>query len=234
MLSVALVLMALAAFAGEEPGSAPSSSPVPTTTSADTKDQAPAPTLQQRDPRYKLQKGDNMQLEFPYTSEFNQAVQVQPDGFINLKVVGDLHVEGETVPEVVDAIQKKYSSVLHDPVCTVLLTNFVPPYFIAMGKVNKPGKYQIYGDTTVAQAVGIAGGYTDDAKHSQVILFRRVSDDWVQSQVVDLKHMLYSGNLSEDPHIQPGDMIFVPKSGIAKVKPYIPWGLFRVNYGVNF
>ena len=32
-------------------------------------------------------------------------------------------------------------------------------------------------------------------------------------------------NVNEDPHIQPGDMIFVPEKFITKFKKYVPYSL---------
>jgi hypothetical protein len=30
------------------------------------------------------------------------------------------------------------------------------------------------------------------------------------------------GNLKEDPYLQPGDMLFVPKNRLSKIKPFLP------------
>jgi hypothetical protein len=82
-------------------------------------------------------------------------------------------------------------------------------------------------------AIGIAGGYNQMAKHSKVVLFRKVGDQWVSSQVVDLKHMLYTHNLAEDMHLQAGDMIWVPQNVISKMinlEKVIPINTFRLDY----
>jgi len=70
--------------------------------------------------------------------------------------------------------------------------------------------------------VAIAGGLDDAAKHSQVLLLRRAPDDRVEVKVVNMKEMLRTGKLDEDLHLQTGDMVFVPKSRIAKIQPWIP------------
>jgi protein involved in polysaccharide export with SLBB domain len=180
------------------------------------------PALQRRDPRYRVGNGDVLVLAFAFTPEFNQTVTVQPDGFVTLQSVGDLHVEGKTVPEIRADLQSAYGKILREPDISVTLKDFQTPYFLALGQVAKPGKYDLRGDTTLAQAVAEAGGFTNQAKHSQVLLFRRVSDNWVSVQKVDLKHMLGSGNLSEDLHLNPGDMVYVPQNTISKFKPFLP------------
>lgn len=50
-------------------------------------------------PRYRLGQGDVIELNFPFTPEFNQTVTVNPDGFVTLQVAGDVKVVGLTTEE---------------------------------------------------------------------------------------------------------------------------------------
>jgi polysaccharide export outer membrane protein len=186
------------------------------------KGSSPVPTLKLRNPRYQLCKGDVVELNFSITPEFNQTLTVQPDGYIALRDVGDVHVEGQTVPELETTLQKAYKDILHEPVISIVLKEFEKPYFIVGGQVGKPGKYDLRGDTTVVQALQIAGGMNEDAKHSQVYLFRRVSNDWTETTKLDVKKMMHSGDLAEDLHLRPGDMVFVPKNTYSKIQRFIP------------
>jgi polysaccharide export outer membrane protein len=224
------LILGLVAFSQDAPQAAQQPSPAAPAASASTAN----PNFSTRDPRYRLTKNDVLNIEFPFTPEYNEVVTVQPDGFINVRQLPDLKVEGLTTPEVTEALKKAYAGTLHDPSITVTLQSFVSPFFIAYGELNTPGKFQLYGDMTVTQAIGMAGGFTSHAKHSEVYLFHRVSDEWVSSQKLDVKKMLKSGTLAEDTRIQPGDMIWVPKSNLAKVlyvQPLIPYNLFRLNFG---
>ncbi len=180
------------------------------------------PVLQTPNPRYLLRVGDIIEINFRFTPEFNQILTIQPDGYISLRELADLHVAGKTTPELAQMLQKKYSGILKDPVIDVVLKEFEKPYFIAQGELGKPGKYELRGDTTVLQAIGIAGGINEKAKHSQVLLFRQISDQWVSVKKLDMKEMLATADLSEDLHLRPGDMIYVPKNTLSKIKDFIP------------
>jgi protein involved in polysaccharide export with SLBB domain len=182
---------------------------------------SPALTGERR-PLYRLRKTDVLEINFTFTPEFNQTVTVQPDGFIALKGVPEMYAERMTVPEVRDAVRQAYSATMHDPEVSVILKDFDKPYFIATGQVARPGKYELRADTTVTEGVAIAGGFTDRAKHSQVVLFRRVSGELIESRILDVKHMLRSRNLTEDIHLKPGDLIFVPQNTISKIRRYLP------------
>jgi polysaccharide export outer membrane protein len=190
-------------------------------------------TFHDRYPRYKVRSGDIFDISFELSPEFNQSVSVQPDGFITLRGIGDVHVAGQTVPELTASIRSAYGQILHEPLISITLKDFEKPYFIADGQVGHPGKYDLRGDMTLTEAVAVAGGFLDSAKHSQVLLFRRIDDQWVSAKIINVKKMENDGKLAEDPLLHPGDMLFVPKNKFSKLKPFLPtasMGTFAKTY----
>jgi polysaccharide export outer membrane protein len=180
--------------------------------------------------RYQVQRSDVFTVTFPLVPEYNQTVTVEPDGYIALQSVGELYVIGDTLTQLTDTIRTAYSKIMHEPVVAINLTDFVKPYYMAMGEVGKPGQYDLRQDITVTQAIALAGGLTHSAKHSSVVLFHRTDTGFV-GQKLNIKHLLNSKNLTEDIHVQPGDLIWVPTSIMAKVRPYLPYyGLNAVGY----
>jgi polysaccharide biosynthesis/export protein len=178
-----------------------------------------------RYPRYQLRPGDTMDLLFSPTEEFNQSVAVQPDGFVTLREIGDVYVRDKTVPEITALLVERYSQILHEPVISVVLKDFEKPHFTVGGQVGRPGKYELRADTTASEAISIAGGLTERAKHTQIVVFRRVSNDWAEVKILNLKE-LYKGNPMEDLHLRAGDALFVPQNTLSKIKPFIPvWSI---------
>jgi len=180
------------------------------------------PTLQHRNRRYQIHSADVLELSFPFTPEFNQTVTVQPDGYITLRGVDGIRVEGQTLPEVTNSLRTAYKTVLHDPVINVELKDFERPYFIVGGEVGHPGKFDLRNETTATEAVALAGGLRDSAKHSQVLLFHRVPDGWVQAKKLDMKKMMKQADLNEDAYLQPGDFLYVPKNTLSKIARFLP------------
>jgi polysaccharide export outer membrane protein len=222
--AVGLLLLAAAPLLSAQEGNVQpvatklaSSEPVP-----DNPAQPATPQLQQRDQRYHLAAGDSFDVSFELSPEFNQTVTVQPDGYVTLKAVGDVRVAGQTVPELTQTLRTAYGKMLNDPLIVVNLKDFEKPYFIADGQVGHPGKYDMRGTVTLTQAVAIAGGFTENAKHSQVLLFRRVNDQWLSAKIFNIKDMERRHDLHEDPTLHPGDMLIVPKNALSKIKPFIP------------
>ncbi len=181
-----------------------------------------APQFQKRSPRYRIEAGDVFDLSFELSPEFNQTVSVQPDGFVTLRGVGDIKVAGQTVPELTETLRQAYGRILNSPLISVVLKEFEKPYFVADGQIGKPGKYEMHGNTTLTQAIAIAGGFQSSAKHSQVVLFRRVDDQWTEAKLVDVKKMQKNRDLREDPVLHAGDMLFVPKNTMSKIDRFIP------------
>jgi len=99
--------------------------------------------------RYRVTPTDVLELRFPYVPEFDQTVTVQPDGYIALKAVGDLRVQGHSIPEVQALLAYAYRDVLQRPVIDVVLKEFEKPYFIVTGEVARPGKFDLRGATTL-------------------------------------------------------------------------------------
>lgn len=232
ILAAILLLPPICVIASESGRDGPDDQPHTATLAADAKGQKKIsmPQLQRRNPRYQLSEGDVLNLSFPLTPEFNQTATVQPDGYITLLGAGDIQVKGKTVPEVTQAVKAAYAKTLHDPMVNIQLTDFQRPFFIAGGEVGHPGKYDLRGDTTLSEAVAMAGGFTEASKHSEVWLFHRVSSEWVESQKLDMKKMLNSGNLAEDPELRPGDMIYVPKNKLSKIRRFMPVGTLSAYF----
>jgi hypothetical protein len=55
-----------------------------------------------------------------------------------------------------------------------------------------------------------------------VVVFRRVSDQFAEVKKVDIQRMFSKGDLQEDLHLRPGDMVLVSKSKMSKIAKFIP------------
>lgn len=221
-----LILFVLAcatqALPQEPPQQAPPASQAVQNSNAPADNHGQTEILQHRNRRYQLHSADVLSLEFPFTPEFNQSVTIQPDGYVTLRGIENMHVEGETLPQVTTALRTAYAKILHDPVINVELKDFEKPFFIVGGEVGHPGKFELREDTTATEAVAIAGGLRDSAKHSDVLLFHRVQGGWAQVKKLNMKKMLKEGNLDEDAYLQAGDFLYIPKNTMSKISKFIP------------
>ena len=230
-----LLLLAASQTAYAQQGADPltsGSAAVKASTTAD-REQGVALAPAERNPRYRIGRSDILSVSFPLSPELNQTVTVQPDGFISLYDAGEIRVDGLTVPEIVVALKKAYSSTLNDPIINVDLVDFQKPLFTVTGQVGKPGQYDLRSDITVSQAIAVAGGLQPTAK-TQVFLYRAVDSNWAEVRELKLKDIQSGKNIDEDIHLRPGDMIFVPENKITKFRKYVPYGLAITSPYVSY
>ena len=179
----------------------------------------------ERDPRYRIQPTDVVEIHYRYTPEFDQVVTVQPDGFVTLQIVGDLKLQALTLDQAKAAIQEKAALRLLDPEITLVLKDFEKPYFVVGGEVGSPGRFEMRGTVTALQAIAMAGGFkTASAKHSQVILYRRVGPDLAKAEILNLKAAMSPAATEPLADLRPGDLLIVPQNQVSKIERFVKWG----------
>jgi polysaccharide export outer membrane protein len=184
------------------------------------------PALQTRDQAYRLQPGDSVEVQYRYTPEFNAKVIIQPDNEITLPIAGAVRIGGLSVNEAKTAIAAKAGERLRDPELNLLVTDFVKPSYTVAGEVSKPGRYDLRGSISAIDAVAISGGLKESSKHSQVLLVRRVNDEFAEVRILNLKQLMRADGVQEDIRVQNGDLLIVPQNFISKIERIVRWGTF--------
>ena len=68
---------------------------------------------------YRLNVGDEVQVESFTDHEINRSLLIQPDGTITLRLLGRIHATGRTVPQLRDALEESYKKYYKTPAITV-------------------------------------------------------------------------------------------------------------------
>jgi polysaccharide export outer membrane protein len=185
----------------------------------------------ERDLRYRLQPNDTLEIQYRYTPEYNQIASVHPDGFASLQLIGEVKLAGLTLDEAHTAIMERASVRLRAPEIFVILKDYEKPHFVVGGEVDKPGRFELRGRVTAVEAIAMAGGFkAADAKHSQVVLFRRADSETFETKILDLKRIMDAPKLEEDMVLSAGDMLLVPQNKISKIERFIKWGNFGMYW----
>jgi polysaccharide export outer membrane protein len=172
-------------------------------------------------PKYHILPSDVIEVRFRYTPEFDQTVTVQPDGNIYLDVVGEIFVKGNTVEETRQAVLIKAGERLNQPEVTLVLKDFHRPYFAVAGLVEHPGTFEMREDTTAMQAVLLAGGFKENARPSQIVVFRKINSDTAEVKLINLNNIKRTGQLEQDIVLQSGDMLLVPETRLSKISRFM-------------
>ncbi len=89
-----------------------------------------------------------------------------------------------------------------------------------MGEVSKPGAYEMRTSMSLLNAVMLAGGPTEDAVTSEIMLVREKAGE-AEPLKISLSKMVESSDYGGNVVLARNDIIFVPRRGIAKFNYYL-------------
>jgi protein involved in polysaccharide export with SLBB domain len=96
------------------------------------------------------------------------------------------------------------------------VVNVRPYKFLMLGEVRKPGVYAMATpQTRLLEAIAQAGGFTDDARPSEVLVMRE-HDNKVVVQPINVSDITRQGKVGSNVVLAEGDVVFVPLLGMAE------------------
>jgi polysaccharide export outer membrane protein len=170
--------------------------------------QAPTATP---DGSYRLQAGDEIQVQVFDLPELNATVRIPPDGMISLLLLDEINASGRTVQELRQTITAGYARQYRNPRVSVSIRTYDSLRVYVTGQVGKPGAIQLVKGMTAVQAVVQAGGLSDNAKVDEAVILRKRQED-ATPQVIRLHITQVLQNGQSDVTLQPGDVVYVPRS----------------------
>lgn len=171
---------------------------------------------------YRLAPGDVLALQFTLNPELNEnELSIAPDGTITAPLVGTVHAAGLPLAVLKKNLQRRYATYLQQASFDILVRTYGAAQIYVGGEVKTQGIYPLKGATDAMQAVVTAGGVVDTAKMSQAILIRRRSDGRPMMRTVDLRHYLNTADAGDRVMLEPGDLVYVPKTSVASFDAFI-------------
>ena len=165
------------------------------------------PTGSQSDPSYRLGPEDQLRISVWDNKELTLDLVVRPDGKISMPLIQDVVAEGLTATQLAASIQEGLSAYIVNPEVSVIVLQVNAPKFYLIGYVARPGTYPLRGDTSVLQALALAGGLTQFASPRSIKLIR-ASRGKQDVRKINYYDILESGE--GNYLLKPGDTIVVP------------------------
>ena len=180
----------------------------------------PAATLE-RVEDYVIQPGDQLEIRSFYAAEINTEVTVRPDGKISLQLVDDVVAAGLTPAQLDFLLTDKYRAELKEPEITVIVKSFAAQQIYVGGEVKTEGVIALAANMTPLQAVIISGGFNETAKPESTIVIRKGLNNRPVPIKVNLHAAINGKNDAAYFRLKPHDIVFVPKSTIAKANKFV-------------
>jgi polysaccharide export outer membrane protein len=187
---------------------------------------------------YLIQAGDQLEVKFFYNPELNDVLVVRPDGKVSLQLIDDIHAAGLTPAQLDNAITEKYAEELQQPMITVIVQSFTTQQVFVGGEVNQQGPIDLIPGMTPFHAVLNAGGLKETARPESLVIIRKGIENRPTPIRVNLEDALYGKQQLASLQLQPFDIVYVPKTRIAKMNKfmnqYIRELLLFNGWGVGF
>ena len=170
---------------------------------------------------YSIQPGDQLDIKFFYNPELNETVTVRPDGMISLQLVDEVKAAGLRPSELDELLTDKYGKELRKPVLSVIVRTFAGYRIFVGGEVNRPGLFTLAPGMDPAQAVFQAGGLRETADPGSAIVIRKGAENKPVPIRLDLADYMEGESKAPYFQLQPNDIVYVPKSYIAKANKFV-------------
>lgn len=151
-----------------------------------------------------LNPGDGIRLIFlDITDKISGDYYIQPDGKLQLPVIGIISTAGKVFPAIKAEIWNEYETLYKDPELTVLALYKIN----ILGEVNSPGFHYATEEQKLKDILALADGVTSDADLDNVYIIR--DEEEIE---LDVEIMMEEGGTTSSFGLQSGDQIYVPRS----------------------
>ncbi len=183
---------------------------------------------------YILQPRDVVEIRVYNLPELSVTVAIRPDGKISVPLLNEIDAAGVTTARLTAVLTAGYRSEFRNPRVTIIVRSITNQNVFVGGEVEKPGLLPLDGEITVLQAVLRAGGAKESAKRDSVILLRNDGQGKPEVRKLNLLEVLKG---KSDTTLQPYDVVFVPKTRIARVDKWVDQYIRQAipaGLGLNF
>jgi polysaccharide biosynthesis/export protein len=175
-----------------------------------TAGQPNTPIARRADDDYIIGPSDVLAINVWKDPELTRTVPVRPDGKISLPLIGELEVSGLTALNVQHLVAQRLKEYISKPEVTVIVQEVKSRTYIIVGKISRPGAYELGKPTTVLEAIAIAGGFQDFAKPTKIYVIRRMENGSRLRLPFDYNKVIKGRDPDENVNLKSGDTIVVP------------------------
>ena len=138
-----------------------------------------------------------------------RTIPVRMDGKISLPLVQEINAAGLTPLQLKEVLTRKLKEFIENPVVSVTVTEANSYKVYVSGQVKTPGVFRLRSETSVAQIIPMAGGFTDWANQKKILIIR--NENGREKRItVNYKKILSGSDPSSNVILKTGDAIVVP------------------------
>jgi len=152
----------------------------------------------------------------------SKVLTVNPDGYISFPLISrKIRVVDLTMDELQEIVHREYEHILKHMSVSLFLESSNSNVAYVTGEVVKPNSYNIIGPTTVSQLLAMAGVNIETADLNTVLVVRKNQDNTPIAKLVNVNRVLRDGDFSQDFYLKRYDIVYVPKTRIARANQFV-------------
>jgi polysaccharide export outer membrane protein len=140
---------------------------------------------------------------------FTRTIPVRMDGKISLPLVQEIKAAGLTPLQLKEVLTRRLKEFIENPVVSVTVAEANSYKVYVSGQVRAPGVYRLRSETSVAQIIPMAGGFTEWANQKKILVIR--NENGREKRItVNYKKIIRGSDPDSNVILKTGDTIIVP------------------------
>ncbi|SMC26727.1 polysaccharide export outer membrane protein [Desulfacinum hydrothermale DSM 13146] len=158
---------------------------------------------------YLIAPGDTLEISVYGEPDLVRELVVRPDGKVSFPLVGDMEVAGKTTAQVKEMVERQVRPFIPSANATAIVTQLGSLQFYVIGRVNKPGMFNVSKPLSVLEALALAGGTTPFAKEDRILIIRGTGKNTTKIRF-NLKDIKEGKHLGQNIVLERQDVVVVP------------------------
>ena len=155
---------------------------------------------------YRIGPEDMLLISVWKNEAMTRTVPVRPDGRISLPLLNDVVAAGLTTLELREILTKKLAEYIPSPEVSVIVADVRSFKVSVIGEVARSGRFELKSAATVLDLLALAGGFTQFATRSQIVILR---PEGATMKRIPFNYNKVSGE-QENFYLRNGDIVLVP------------------------
>jgi polysaccharide export outer membrane protein len=155
-----------------------------------------------------LVPGDELEVSFLGAPDLAMTQHIRRDGYITLRLVGDVKAADKTPGDLQKEISQLYASQLQIKAVSVIVRSSAPVF--VTGAVLSPGRLEMRHPLTVLEAVMEAGGFDPARAEVKDVVVIRHEKGQRRGYVFDFEDALRGVAAEKSFFLKPFDVVYVP------------------------
>ena len=156
---------------------------------------------------YRIGPEDILLISVWKNEPLSRTVTVRPDGKISLALLNDIQAAGLTALELRDIVTKRLAEYIPSPEVSVIVSEVHSFKVSVIGEVVRAGRFDLKSRTTVVDALALAGGFTQFASRSRIVILR--PEGPAMTRIPFNYNKLVAGE-QDTVYLKNGDIVLVP------------------------